>query len=76
MVMKPSTKRSSSKELLKKKINRLSRDEKVELLWQLDCAYAKIYNMECLSAKQEFIQSDAICELARIHNIVRKSLMR
>lgn len=74
MVTKPPTKRSSSKKQLKKMINRLSRDEKIELLWQLNCAYFKIYNMECSSAKQEFIQSDAICELAKIHNIVKKSI--
>ena len=74
MVTKPPTKRSSPIKQLKKKINRLSRDEKVELLWQLNCAYFKIYNMECLSVKQELIQSDAICELAKIHNIVKKSL--
>lgn len=74
MIMKPSMKKSSFKKLLKKKINRLSRDEKVELLWQLNFAYSNVYNMECSSAKQEFIQSDAICKLAEIHNIVKKSL--
>ena len=74
MVTKPTKKRSSPIKKIKKKINQLSRDEKVELLWQLNCAYFKIYNMECLSTKQELIQSDAICELARIHNIVKKSL--
>lgn len=74
MVMKPPTKRSSYKKQLKKMINRLSRDEKIELLWQLNFAYFNVYNMECSSAKQEFIQSDAICKLAEIHNIVKKSL--
>lgn len=74
MVTKPPTKRSSSKKQLKKMINRLSRDEKIELLWQLNFAYFSIYNMECSSAKQGFIQSDAICELARIYNIVKKSI--
>lgn len=74
MVIKPPTKKSSHIKQLKKKIKRLSKDEKVELLWQLDCAYGKIYNMECLTTKEDYIQSDAICELARIRSIVRKSL--
>lgn len=74
MVTKPPTKRSSHIKQLKKKINRLSRDEKVELLRQLNYAYYKIYNMECLTIKQELIQLDAICELARLYNIVKKSL--
>lgn len=54
---------------LKKTINRLPRDEKMELLWQLDCAYCKIYNMEYSNTRQ-----DALCELTKIHSIVKKSL--